>query len=463
MANSKKSKSSTQVDPKIADDIDDAVIVSDDAVNPESQGSEQADSVDPEPQEAVNEDVNIELDATSPEHAHAQDEADTALSDPQEDGDNAENMDNNPAADESPADEYPTDEPPSEDLSVEEPPPEVVSSAEPAAQVTVQKVGFVPLVLGGVIAGGLGFGAAYFTFGQQGLNLTTELSVRLSALEAQVSGLPTEVPDITPVEAAVAAVRDDLSAQIAEISSSLDAQIAAFDDRLVGIERAPSADGTLPESAVASWEQELDVLRAEIAAQQSRMQEIAASAQSELDAARAAAQAVEQNAAEAAQQTVARAALARVQVALDSGTPFDTALADLAASGTVIPDTLAKVAPDGVPTIATLREEFPAAARAALSAARSEGLADTNANALTAFLRNQLGVRSVVPKDGDDPDAILSRAEAALADSRLTDALAEVASLPEVARGEMSSWVSLAEARAAAMSTVESLAQTLNN
>jgi hypothetical protein len=50
-----------------------------------------------------------------------------------------------------------------------------------------------------------------------------------------------------------------------------------------------------------------------------------------------------------------------------------------------------------------------------------------------------------------------------LADSRLTDALAEVASLPEVARGEMSSWVSLAEARAAAMSTVESLAQTLNN
>lgn len=455
MANSKKSKSSTQADPQIADDIDDAVIVADDAVNPESQGSEQADS---EPQEAVNEDVNIELDATSPEHAHAEDEAETALSDPQEDGDNAENMDNNPAADESP-----TDEPPSEALSVKEPPPEVVARADPAAQVTVQKVGFVPLVLGGVIAGGLGFGAAYFTFGQQGLNLTTELSVRLSALEAQVSGLPTEVPDITPVEAAVAAIRDDLSAQIAEISSSLDAQIAAFDDRLTGIERAPSADGTLPESAVASWEQELDVLRAEIAAQQSRMQEIAASAQSELDAARAAAQAVEQNTAEAAQQTVARAALARVQVALDSGTPFDTALADLAASGTEIPDTLATVAADGVPTIATLREEFPATARAALSAARSEGLADTNANALTAFLRNQLGVRSVVPKDGDDPDAILSRAEAALADSRLTDALAEVASLPEVARGEMSSWVSLAEARAAAMSTVESLAQTLNN
>ena len=463
MANSKKSKSSTQADPKIADDIDDAVIVADDAVNPEGQGSEQADSVDPEPQEAVNQDVNIELDTTSPEHAHAQDEAETALSDPQEDGDNAENMDNNPAADEPAADESPTDEPPSEDLSVNEPAPEVVARAEPAAQVTVQKVGFVPLVLGGVIAGGLGFGAAYFTFGQQGLNLTTDLSVRLSALEAQVSGLPTEVPDITPVEAAVAAIRDDLSAQIAEISTSLDAQIAAFDDRVVGIERAPSADGTLPESAVASWQQELDVLRAEIAAQQSRMQEIADSAQSELDAARAAAQAVEQNAAEAAQQTVARAALARVQVALDSGTPFDTALADLAASGTVIPDTLAKVAADGVPTIATLREEFPAAARAALSAARSEGLADTNANALTAFLRNQLGVRSVVPKDGDDPDAILSRAEAALADSRLTDALAEVASLPEVARGEMSSWVSLAEARAAAMSTVESLAQTLNN
>ena len=453
MANSKKSAASTEADPKPADDIHDAVVVAGDTVDPEGQGqeTEASDSGELESQADVRDDVVNDIDDTSPEYA--EDEVETALSDPQEEGADSENMVTDPAA----------NEPTAEDLSVQEPPPEFVAKAEPAPQVTVQKVGLLPLVLGGVIAGGLGFGAAYLTFGQQGQDPTTELSARLSALEAQVSDLPTDVPDITPVEAAVAATRDDLSTQIAEISTSVDARIAAFDERLTGIERAPSVDGTLAESAIASWEQELDVLRAEIAAQQGRMQDIATSAQSELDATRAAAEAVEQNAAEAAQQAVARAALARVQVALDSGTPFDAALADLAASGTDIPDALSTIAADGVPTIAALREEFPAAARAALSAARSEGLADTNANALTAFLRNQLDVRSVVPKDGDDPDAILSRAEAALADSRLTDALAEVASLPEVARGEMSSWVGMAEARAAAMSTVESIAQTLNN
>ena len=451
MANSRKSKASTEADPKPADDIHDAVVVADDAVDPEGQDTEASDSGELEPQADVRDDVTNDLDDTKPEYA--EDEVETALSDPQEEGADPENMPTDPDV----------NEPTAEDLSVQEPSPEFVAKAEPAPQVTVQKVGLLPLVLGGVIAGGLGFGAAYLTFGQQGQDLTTELSARLSALEAQVSDLPTDVPDIAPVEAAVAATRDDLSTQIAEISTSVDAQIAAFDERLTGVERAPSVDGTLAESAIASWEQELDLLRAEIAAQQGRMQDIATSAQSELDATRAAAEAVEQNAAEAAQQAVARAALARVQVALDSGTPFDAALADLAASGTEIPDALSSIAEVGVPTIAALREEFPAAARAALSAARSEGLADTNANALTAFLRNQLDVRSVVPKDGDDPDAILSRAEAALADSRLTDALAEVASLPEVARGEMSSWVGMAEARAAAMSTVESIAQTLKN
>lgn len=446
MANSKKSKASTEADPKPADDIDVAVVVVGDMVDPEGKGTEAS-----EPQEAFNDNATSDLDGPSPDHK--EDKAEAVLSDPHENGGDTEQKGTDPAGDESPLDAP----------SVQEPAPELVTKPEPAPQVSVQKVGLMPLVLGGVIAGGLGFGAAYLTLGQQAQDLSTELSARLSALEAQVSDLPTDVPDIAPVEAAVAATRDDLSAQIAEISTSIDARIAAFDERVTGIERAPSVDGTLAASAIASWEQELDVLRAEIAAQQGRMQDIATSAQSELDATRAAAEAVEQNAAEAAQQAVARAALARVQVALDSGTPFDAALADLEASGSDIPDALSSIAADGVPTIAALREEFPMAARAALSAARSEGLADTNANALTAFLRNQLDVRSVVPRDGDDPDAILSRAEAALADSRLTDALAEVASLPEVARGEMSGWVSMAEARAAAMSTVESLAQTLNN
>lgn len=456
MAKSKNSTASTNADPKANDDVEDAVVVDDEAGGPDDTGTEKHDAEPADPKDEHAEVIETteaeDLDKTTSEEETPG--TDDTVSDAEAADDNLVD-----AASEIRID----DEPPEEAAPETEPSPVPVAPPAPAPQVTVQKVGFTPLVLGGIVAAALGFGAAYVGFGQQGPDLTTELSERLSSLEAEVAMLPTAMPDLSPLESSVAAVQSDLASQIAEISQSIDTQIAAFDERLTGIERAPSVDGTLAESAIASWEQELDMLRAEIAAQQGRMQEIATSAQSELDATRAAAQEVEQNAVMAAQQAVARAALARVQVALDSGTPFDSALADLADSGIEVPDTLTSIALDGVPTIAMLRDDFPAAARAALSAARSEGLADSNANSLTAFFRNQLDVRSVVPKEGDDPDAILSRAEAALADNRLTDALAEVASLPEVARGEMSAWMGLAETRASAMSTVESLAQTLNN
>ena len=50
---------------------------------------------------------------------------------------------------------------------------------------------------------------------------------------------------------------------------------------------------------------------------------------------------------------------------------------------------------------------------------------------LGAFLQNQLGGRSVVPREGDDPDAVLSRVGAAVEAGDLSTALTEIESLPE--------------------------------
>lgn len=332
----------------------------------------------------------------------------------------------------------------------------------PAPQVTVQKVGFVPLFLGGVIAAVLGFGVAWYFFSQQNAMLTDRISAQnnqISTLEAQIAALPQEPTDLAPMAASVAA----LSAQVDEIKSGIATDVAAFEERVTAVERAPGVDGTLAATAIASWEQELDVLRAEIAAQQGRMQTIASTAEADLEATRAEAIAVEQSAEQSAQQAIVRAALARVQVALESGTPFDAALADLVEAGTEAPAALSDVAAEGVPTVATLNEAFPDAARAALSAARASGDADADANPITAFLRNQFDVRSVAPRDGDDPDAILSRAGAALGENRLTDALAEIEGLPEVSRAEMSDWLGQATARTAAVAAVETLDQSMNN
>lgn len=340
---------------------------------------------------------------------------------------------------------------------------------DPEHEVTVQKVGLIPLVLGGGIAAGLGYIAAFFYFGQPGTDVEAMLAReadRISALEAQVAGLPTEQPDLSPILTRIdgaEAAQAELAERLDTVTAELDGQIAAFDDRLNAVERMPDEDGTLAETAIASWERELDALREQFARQEAEMVALTEQAQEDLEAARAEAEAVERSAAEATQEAVARSALSRIQAAIDTGSAFDAALSELQTAGIEVPPTLADLAADGVPTIAALREDYPAAARSALSIARAEGLADDGANPLAAFFRDQLDVRSVVPREGDDPDAILSRAEAALFENRLADALAEIETLPEPVRAEMSGWIASANARADALAAAETIDQSLSN
>ena len=340
------------------------------------------------------------------------------------------------------------------------PQPAIEPPSAPTPHVTVQKVGLAPLVLGGTIAAVLGFAAAYL--GQQGK--TTEFAATLAAqadqiatLEAEIADLPTP-PDPAPLTAALTQAQTEIAA----IQSDLAAGISGLDVRLAALEKAPNADGTLSDTALAAWEREMETLRADVTAQQDRIQQIVDAATLQIDESRVEAATIEQNATEAAAAATARAALSRVQAALVSGVPYDAALGDLG-SAVAVPDALAALAATGVPTITTLQADFPDAARAALAVARSEGLAGEEGGGLAGFLRNQFDVRSVTPQEGTTVDAILSRAEDALSQNHLSDTLAEIATLPEVVRAEMATWTSAAETRAAALAAVEGLSETLSS
>ena len=111
--------------------------------------------------------------------------------------------------------------------------------------------------------------------------------------------------------------------------------------------------------------------------------------------------------------------------------------------------------------MATLRDTFAPAARDALAAARA-GTVETD-RSLGSFLRRQLGARSVEPREGDDPDAVLSRAEAALTQGRLQQTLDEIAALPDPARAALADWTALARLRLSALGAAETLAQSLNS
>jgi len=175
-----------------------------------------------------------------------------------------------------------------------------------------------------------------------------------------------------------------------------------------------------------------------------------AEARAEEAAARAAAEA----------QAAARAeALASLDAALERGIGFGPILDKLAAYAD-IPPALAENS-DGVASMSDLRAAFVPAAREALDAALKATVDDDPAARLEAFLRTQVGYRSLAPKEGDDPDAVLSRAEADLEAGDLAATLAEIETLPEAGRAEMADWAATARTRLDATQAAASLSETI--
>lgn len=304
----------------------------------------------------------------------------------------------------------------------------------------------MPAILGGLVAGAIGFGAAYFVLPKPDMTLPAKISAQASEiteLRDQIAAVP--APDLSGVEAAQAATADAMVAA--------DERITALETRLNDLSNRAGDSGSV---STAAYEAELDALRSE-------MENLRGTAIAELESAREQAAEIENNAEAAARAATGRASLARIQSGMETGAPLGEALDDLAAALQAdVPAALTAVR-DGTPTLAALQSDFPALARAALATARAEGVSGEAEGGFASFLRNQFDVRSVAPKDGDGTDAILSRAEATLRHGRLTDALAEVGALPEVARAELSDWIALAEARADALAAAATLSTSLND
>lgn len=354
-------------------------------------------------------------------------------------------------------------EPDSTDADSADVTPDSISDAPPAApeQVVIRKGGFVPMLLGGVIAGAIGLGAGYYLSSEGILPgkadieaLKTETSQELQAQSERIDALSaqlaaTEAPDTSGLEAGQAELRDALGALSARIAGT-ENRLGELADRVEGLSSQSLTEGA-SDAAVAAYEAELEKLQQAMAAQRAEIAAMIAQAEEK-----------EENAEETAQATMRRAALARILTALDTGSSYASALADLQAAGVTAPEPLTQSAGDGVATLAELQTRFPDAARAALAAARAAAVETGETGGATAFLRNVLGARSLEPREGNDPDAILSRAEAATRDGRLTDALAEIEALPDVARAELADWAADAQSRMAVVAAAQKLSEELN-
>lgn len=360
------------------------------------------------------------------------------------------------------------------------PEPTPLPAATPAPVIEQRGPGIGALLIGGVVAAALGYGAAVFgLIGNNDTSATdTALSEALAAIEAQqgtISALEAEVTalaaveppvipevDLSGVEGAVASVASD----VAGVSTTID----ALSGRIVALEERPIFTGEVSADTAAMTEA-LEALEARMNAEQAASAEAvaaaqeaeaaaAAEAQAAAEAAEAAVAEAQARAAETAAATQAQAALAQIQAAVASGEPFADALTGLNVDA---PEALASSAETGLPTLEELQSAYPAAARAALPIALRETAGDGAADRVGAFLLGQIGGRSVEPRDGDDPDAVLSRAEAAVASGDLPTALTEISALPEGAQATLNDWVTQAETRVAADAALAELSATLDN
>jgi hypothetical protein len=333
--------------------------------------------------------------------------------------------------------------------------------------------GFGTALFGGIVAACVGFILARAEFldpylpealkAEKAEDVSGEISQLQSDLSSQAASLAgisdkvdgIAMPDLSPLETRI----DDLSAQLAPLTNSIDtlkSNMSTLDDRLTAVEKRPIDEG-VSEEAIAAYERELASLQAAMATQRTEVESLIAEAR----AAKAEAGELEAEAAAAAQQAANRATMANLRASLDAGAPFADEVAELEAAGVAIPAELSGAAADGVTTLTALSNDFPPSARAALAAARAENAAEDRG--LQSFLKRQLGARSIEPREGDDPDAVLSRAEVAVAEGRIQEALDDISKLPEAAQAAMNAWIERAQTRLTVSIAADSVADRLNS
>ena len=327
------------------------------------------------------------------------------------------------------------------------------ASVAPPAAPSAGKGGLLALFLGGIAAGLIGFGVARYVVPQSPpvISNSAEISElresiadqekNFAAIEARLDALDSGFENLGSPDAQF----DEILGQIAGLGSRID----ALDVGLADLADRPPAILS-PDGSVA--------MEAQLKAFRDELDTVTAKARAEIEAAQERSAEIEAESARKAENAARRAALAQVQSALSSGEPYAAALVDLPSA----PDALAGPAENGVPTLSALQTDFADVARSALAASMTVPETANIGDRMTAFLRRQTNARSLTPKEGDDTDAILSRAEAAVMSGDLDTALAEVSGLPDTAQDAVSGWAERAQIRSDAVAAVDALAMTID-
>ena len=329
---------------------------------------------------------------------------------------------------------------------------------------TPNRANMTVLIAGGILSVAIGFGAAIglYKYGvlisssspneeqpdfsvniseQKGLIL--ELEKKLSNVQSKLELYILRTGNNNTSEK-TELLGDEINRALTEIES-VNLQVSKLSKRIDSLEQRPVLKA-VPEDILEKHSKELQALQKTLTLQREQVQAVMQEAEEK-----------ETLAKQTAHEARIFSVVARLSSAIKNGDNYAEVLVDYeAASNLKAPDLLHKYAKTGFVTKEKLVEQFPIVARMALNSARSEGK-EAQAKTFTNYLKTQLKARSVMPREGMSADAILSRAEAAVKDDKLADALSELESLDLAARTQMGDWISQAKERLAVVAYIDTI------
>lgn len=230
----------------------------------------------------------------------------------------------------------------------------------------------------------------------------------------------------------------------------------AFRDRIAEVIGPPpppseAEDRRALQARVAQLESELELARRQATRETQAVAQTGAAprVQAETDALEQRIAALETTQARVSRAAAAAVAAGALADAAQGSAPF---VGELAALERLAPTSrgiraLRPLAEQGAPTRAALAGEFPAAASRAARAARGQDEGSGFLASLSRAIGSIFSLRRIGGLEGEEPDAVLARAERRVDQGDLEGALAQLQSLPAPARQALADWTARAERR----------------
>ena len=306
-------------------------------------------------------------------------------------------------------------------------------AAAPAAAPRKSRTGIVAAAVTGGIAGALIASAAYLLIGPAAAP-QKDFAPALQSLEAKVAAAA-RPEALASLDKRLAAIE----AQTQSLKSATDAALARAASALSAADAAKTASTSIvPAGSVslAPLEERLAKAEALLAAPKAET--------------RVTAERIEANAAGGNAASLAVAAQALVQaMAREAAFPNELAAVEAQGGDSASVAKLKPLAATGAPTLRGLNDKF-AAVSAAILKSTSPALPEGTFDRLIGSASRLVRVRPAGEATGDDPLALVSRIETALARGAVPEALALWAKLPEPARNLSQGWAAEAKARSEA-------------